>query len=184
MLCHLCGMRCVVQQVSATSARLPIYAFPLAFGEVEALRERCLHNPCKLRYLRHALRWPTSLFSFEGCTSFPYPMRYPVKKTGGITGCSSGRPRPNTGRSCGCAGCDPTDSEELGEARTRSRTSIQGLEGIAGLLSKYIENGQVASWMDSPNEAFRNRTPRELIREGKTRDLILEFGRLRTGEPL
>jgi hypothetical protein len=38
--------------------------------------------------------------------------------------------------------------------------------------------------MDTPNEAFRKRTPRELIREGKTRDLILEFGRLQTGEPL
>jgi len=58
------------------------------------------------------------------------------------------------------------------------------LKELQGLLSKYIESGQVVSWMDSPNEAFRNRTPRELIREGKTRDLILEFGRLQTGEPL
>jgi transcriptional regulator with XRE-family HTH domain len=55
---------------------------------------------------------------------------------------------------------------------------------LHGLLSKYIENGQIARWMDSPNEAFQKRTPRELIREGKTRDLILEFGRLQTGEPL
>ena len=58
------------------------------------------------------------------------------------------------------------------------------LKELHGLLSKYIESGQVASWMDSPNEAFQKRTPRELIREGKTRDLILEFGRLQTGEPL
>ena len=58
------------------------------------------------------------------------------------------------------------------------------LKELQGLWSKYIESGQVASWMDSPNEAFRNRTPRQLIREGKTRDLILEFGRLQTGEPL
>jgi DNA-binding XRE family transcriptional regulator len=58
------------------------------------------------------------------------------------------------------------------------------LKELHELLSKYIESGQVASWMDSPNEAFQNRTPRELIREGKTRDLILEFGRLQTGEPL
>jgi DNA-binding XRE family transcriptional regulator len=58
------------------------------------------------------------------------------------------------------------------------------LKELHGLLSKYIEGGQVASWMDSPNEAFQKRTPRELIREGKTRDLVLEFGRMQTGEPL
>ena len=37
-------------------------------------------------------------------------------------------------RHAGCARCDATDSAELGEARTRSRTSIQGLEGIAGAV--------------------------------------------------
>jgi len=58
------------------------------------------------------------------------------------------------------------------------------LKELHGLLSRYIGSGQVASWMDSPNDAFGKRTPRELIREGKTRDLILEFGRLKTGEPL
>jgi DNA-binding XRE family transcriptional regulator len=58
------------------------------------------------------------------------------------------------------------------------------LKELHGLLSDYIESGHVASWMDSRNQAFQNRTPRELIREGKTRDLILEFERLRTGEPL
>jgi transcriptional regulator with XRE-family HTH domain len=58
------------------------------------------------------------------------------------------------------------------------------LKELHALLSKYIGRGQVASWMDTPNEAFGKRTPRELIREGKTRDLILEFGRLQTGEPL
>lgn len=61
---------------------------------------------------------------------------------------------------------------------------FRDLKELHGLLSKYIGSGQVASWMDSPNEAFQKRTPRELIREGKTRDLILEFGRFETGEPL
>jgi hypothetical protein len=35
-------------QVSADSVRLSIYAFPLAFRKVEALREWCLQNPGKL----------------------------------------------------------------------------------------------------------------------------------------
>ena len=58
------------------------------------------------------------------------------------------------------------------------------LQELHGLLAKYIGSDRVPGWMDSPNQAFQKRTPRELIREGKTRDLILEFGRLATGEPL
>lgn len=65
-----------------------------------------------------------------------------------------------------------------------SERRYRDLKELHGLLSNYIESGHVASWMDSRNQAFQSRTPRELIRDGKTRDLILEFGRLRTGEPL
>lgn len=65
-----------------------------------------------------------------------------------------------------------------------SERRYRDLKELHQLLSKYVERGKVASWMDGPNEAFQKRTPRELIREGKTRDLILEFGRLQTGEPL
>ena len=71
--------------------------------------------------------------------------------------------------------------EKRGHGPERRYRDVKELHG---LLSKYIGSGQIASWMDSPNEAFQKRTPRELIREGKTRDLILEFGRLQTGEPL
>jgi transcriptional regulator with XRE-family HTH domain len=60
----------------------------------------------------------------------------------------------------------------------------RNLKELHDLLAKYIGRGEVAAWMDSPSDAFQKRTPRELIREGKTRDLILEFGRLQTGEPL
>lgn len=66
----------------------------------------------------------------------------------------------------------------------RPKRRYRDLKELQGLLSNYIESGQVARWMDSRNHAFQNRTPRELIREGKARDLILEFERLRTGEPL
>ena len=71
--------------------------------------------------------------------------------------------------------------EKRGHGPERRYRDVKELHG---LLSKYIGSGQIASWMDSPNEAFQKHTPRELIREGKTRDLILEFGRLQTGEPL
>ncbi len=61
---------------------------------------------------------------------------------------------------------------------------LRDLRELHDLLTKYVESGQLSAWMDSPNEAFQGHTPRELIREGKTRDLILEFRRTQSGEPL
>ena len=61
---------------------------------------------------------------------------------------------------------------------------LRDLLELRALLSAYVGNGQLAAWMDSPNEAFRGQTPRQMIREGKTRDLILEFRRMQSGEPL
>jgi DNA-binding XRE family transcriptional regulator len=61
---------------------------------------------------------------------------------------------------------------------------MRDLRELYELASKYIGAHQIAAWMDSRNDAFQKRTPREMIREGKTRDLILEFQRLQTGEPL
>ena len=65
-----------------------------------------------------------------------------------------------------------------------SQRRMRDLRELYELASKYIGAHQIARWMDSPNDAFQKRTPREMIREGKTRDLILEFQRLATGEPL
>lgn len=61
---------------------------------------------------------------------------------------------------------------------------LRDLKELHDLLMKYVESNQLSAWLDSPNEAFHGHTPRELIREGKTRDLILEFRRLQSGEPL
>ncbi len=69
------------------------------------------------------------------------------------------------------------------QGRTSERR-LRDLKELYELASKYIGAHQVATWMDSPNDAFQKRTPREMIREGKMRDLILEFHRLQTGEPL
>jgi DNA-binding XRE family transcriptional regulator len=71
--------------------------------------------------------------------------------------------------------------EKLGSGSERQMRDFRELYELA---SKYLGGHQIAAWMDSPNDAFQKRTPRELIREGKTRDLILEFQRLQTGEPL
>jgi transcriptional regulator with XRE-family HTH domain len=61
---------------------------------------------------------------------------------------------------------------------------LRDLKELRDLLTNYIESDQLSAWIDTPNEAFHDHTPRELIREGKTRDLILEFRRMQSGEPL
>jgi len=61
---------------------------------------------------------------------------------------------------------------------------LRDLQELHELLHGSIEKANIPKWMDTPSEAFRGLTPRELIRQGKTRDLILEFRRMQTGEPL
>jgi hypothetical protein len=61
---------------------------------------------------------------------------------------------------------------------------LRDLQELHELLHGSIEKANIPKWMDAPSEAFRGLTPRELIRQGKTRDLILEFRRMQTGEPL
>lgn len=61
---------------------------------------------------------------------------------------------------------------------------LRDLQELHELLHGYIEKANVSKWMDTPSGAFRGLTPRELIQQGKTRDLILEFRRMQMGEPL
>ena len=61
---------------------------------------------------------------------------------------------------------------------------LRDLQELQELVRAYIDKANVSKWMDAPSEAFPGLTPRQLIRQGKTRDLILEFRRMQTGEPL
>jgi hypothetical protein len=38
-------------------------------------------------------------------------------------------------------------------------------------------------WLRTPLEAFAGKTPQELIADGRIRDLVIEFDRLREGQP-
>jgi DNA-binding XRE family transcriptional regulator len=62
--------------------------------------------------------------------------------------------------------------EKYGTSTDRQTRDLRELYDLA---SNYIGAHQIPAWMDSPNDAFHKRTPREMIREGKTRDLILEI---------
>ncbi len=61
---------------------------------------------------------------------------------------------------------------------------VRDLQELQELIRSYVDKDEISKWMDTPSEAFRRLTPRELIRQGKTRDLIIEFRRMQSGEPL
>jgi len=55
---------------------------------------------------------------------------------------------------------------------------------LLALMDDYIVAKEETNWLNTPNRAFRNKKPVELFIEGKLRDLIVEFQRLREGQPL
>lgn len=52
------------------------------------------------------------------------------------------------------------------------------------LMGDYVVAREEKSWLNTPSSAFRKKRPSDLIIEGKIRDLIVEFQRLREGQPL
>ena len=52
------------------------------------------------------------------------------------------------------------------------------------LMDCYVVAKEESNWLNTANRTFRNKKPVELIVEGKLRDLIVEFQRLREGQPL
>ena len=55
---------------------------------------------------------------------------------------------------------------------------------LLGLMDDYVVAKEEGTWLSTPHPAFRNKSPVELIVDGKLRDLIVEFQRLREGQPL
>lgn len=70
----------------------------------------------------------------------------------------------------------------IGTSQIERRT--RDLWELLELMDDYVVAKEEANWLKTPNSAFRNRKPIELIIEGKLRDLIVEFQRLREGQPL
>ena len=58
------------------------------------------------------------------------------------------------------------------------------LRELLGLLDDYVSSSEERAWLTTPSAAFRNSRPIDLIAQGKLRDLIVEFQRLREGQPL
>ena len=58
------------------------------------------------------------------------------------------------------------------------------LRELLGLLDDYVSSSEEQAWLNTPSAAFRDSRPIDLIVQGKIRDLIVEFQRLREGQPL
>lgn len=70
----------------------------------------------------------------------------------------------------------------IGTSQMKRKT--KDLWELADLMDDYIVAREERNWLNTSNPAFRKRKPIELIVEGKLRDLVVEFLRLREGQPL
>jgi DNA-binding transcriptional regulator YiaG len=72
--------------------------------------------------------------------------------------------------------------KQVGTSQMERRT--RDLRELLYLMDDYVVAGEECSWLNTVHRAFKGKKPIELIREGKIRDLIVEFQRLREGQPL
>jgi DNA-binding transcriptional regulator YiaG len=60
---------------------------------------------------------------------------------------------------------------------------LRDLEELWAMLRESMKSSDIPEWLRSPNDAFSGQSPVDLLRDGKTRDIIVEFRRLQAGEP-
>lgn len=70
--------------------------------------------------------------------------------------------------------------ERFGEAKPRQ---LRDIEELWSILEDSVKASDIPDWLRSKNGAFGGNRPIELPREGKARDIIVEFRRLQAGEP-
>jgi transcriptional regulator with XRE-family HTH domain len=73
---------------------------------------------------------------------------------------------------------------ERGVGTSQMFKKTQDLRELLDLMDEFVVETEEESWLDTPLAAVRGKTPRQVIAEGKMRDLIVEFLRLREGQPV
>lgn len=73
---------------------------------------------------------------------------------------------------------------ENGRDAKRMRSKTRDLGELLSRMDDYVVASNQEEWLSSPLEAFGGRSPRELITEGRIRELVAEFGRLREAQPV
>jgi transcriptional regulator with XRE-family HTH domain len=64
-----------------------------------------------------------------------------------------------------------------------SPPQLRDLEKLWTILNESIKGTDIPVWLGSESEAFAGARPIELLKQGKARDIVLEFRRLKAGEP-
>jgi hypothetical protein len=73
---------------------------------------------------------------------------------------------------------------EAGKCRSLMARKTGDLRDLLARMDEYVVAPQEREWLSSSLEAFGGRTPQQLIVEGRIRDIVIEFDRLREGQPI
>jgi transcriptional regulator with XRE-family HTH domain len=73
---------------------------------------------------------------------------------------------------------------EAGKGTSQMAKRTRDLRELLSRMDDYVVAPTEKEWLSSPLEAFAGRSPRQLITEGRLRDLVIEFDRLREGQPV
>jgi DNA-binding transcriptional regulator YiaG len=73
---------------------------------------------------------------------------------------------------------------EAGKGTSQMYKRMRDLRDLLARMDDYVVAPKEKEWLSSPLETFTGRTPQELIAEGRIRDLVVEFDRLREGQPV
>jgi DNA-binding transcriptional regulator YiaG len=60
---------------------------------------------------------------------------------------------------------------------------LRDLEELWTIVKDSMKDSDIPAWLRSESDAFAGRRPIELLKDGKARDIIVEFRRLQAGEP-
>ncbi len=73
---------------------------------------------------------------------------------------------------------------EAGRGTSQMAKRTRDLRELLSRMDDYVVAPTENEWLLSPLEAFAGRSPRQLITEGRIRDLVVKFDRLREGQPV
>lgn len=73
---------------------------------------------------------------------------------------------------------------EVGKGTSLLAKKTGDLRDLLSRMDDYVVAPKETEWLSSPLEAFGSRTPQQLIVEGRMRDIVIEFDRLREGQPV
>lgn len=73
---------------------------------------------------------------------------------------------------------------EAGRLSSAANRQLRDLRELCDTLQKYVRPEDTGEWLHTVNERLNGKSPLDYILDRRTRDLVIEFDRLRSGEPL